>query len=256
MLDTKIRIDTYFPGYSETLYAASLRRVAPLEMKQYLALNFAYNYVADTVYIYSCIWMACSFMESEDITAEMFIVGIQRGAMLLGALSVLHYLTRKLFAGQSKENMKQFVKNYTRVIFLVTVAGMYAAITFDPRAIAALVVLTGAFVGMSELFFEAKQEEIEGAHASYNLCLGYVGTLEKVFILCPMPIFWLILRSDDDVPNCIWWAVIALLAAYLLVTHQYYQYSSVGISESQNEDPSGNKGPGPKPDEPKRPKEE
>lgn len=126
-------------------------------MKQYLAMNFAYNYVADTVYIYTCIWMACSLVSSEDITAEMFIVGIQRGAALLAGLSLMHFLTRKIFGNQSKSNHKQFVKNYTRVVFLTIVAAMYASLTFDPRGIAAFVVLTGVFVGMSELFFEAKQ---------------------------------------------------------------------------------------------------
>jgi len=230
IIETKIRVDTYFPGYSETL-------VAQLDMKQYLAINFAYNYVADTVYIYSCIWMACSLITSDDITAEMFIVGIQRGAVLLAGLSFIHFLTRKVFAKQSKDNQKQFVKNYTRVIFLISVAAIYAALTFDPIGISVFVVLTGAFVGMSELFFEAKQEEIEANHASYNLCLGYVGTLEKVFILCPMPIFWLVLRADDDVPNCIWWAVIALLAIYLLATHQYYQYPTVEVTETKSEEP-------------------
>jgi hypothetical protein len=122
-------------------------------MKQYLAINFAYNYVADTVYIYSCIWMTVTHIHSEDITAEMLIVGIRRGAFFLGCLSLVHFLTRKIFAEQSKSNKQQFIKNFTRVILITIIVGVYAGITMNIRGIAAFIILTGALVGMSELFF-------------------------------------------------------------------------------------------------------
>jgi hypothetical protein len=88
----------------------------------------------------------------------MFIVGVRRGAFLFGCLSLVHFLTRKFFAGQSKNNIKQFLKNYNILILLMIIAGVYAGITMDMRGIAAFIILTGALLGMSELFFSAKQE--------------------------------------------------------------------------------------------------
>lgn len=49
-----------------------------------------------------------------------------------------------------------------------------------------------------------------------------------------MPIFWLVLRADDDVPNCLWWAVIALFVVYLLASHQYYQCPVVEVTETKD----------------------
>jgi hypothetical protein len=97
--------------------------------------------------------MAVTHIQSEDITAEMFIVGIRRGAFLLGCLSLVHFLTRKFFAGRSKNNQQQFVKNFNTIILLMIIAGVYAGVTMDVRGIAAFIILTGALVGMSELFF-------------------------------------------------------------------------------------------------------
>jgi hypothetical protein len=54
--------------------------------------------------------------------------------------------------------------------------------------------------------------------------LGFVGTIEKLFILCPMPFYWMILMDDDDIPNCIWWATIALFVMILLLIHQYFTF--------------------------------
>jgi hypothetical protein len=48
-----------------------------------------------------------------------------------------------------------------------------------------------------------------------------------------MPFYWKIMMGDDDIPNCIWWAVIALFVMYLLVSHQYYSYFSIKINGHQ-----------------------
>lgn len=195
----------------------------------HLAINFAYNYIADTVYIYTTIWMAVTYIKSEDITAEMFIIGLRIGSALLGGLSVAIYVVKDNY---TTKDQGKFLKAFIKILVVTAVVGIYGGITMSMKAVGAVVILAGAIIGMAELYFEEKDPILSGFYPDYEACVGFVGTMEKLFILCPMPFYWMILMDDDDIPNCIWWAVIAIFVILLLLIHQYFTLGQNPLAQS------------------------
>lgn len=41
--------------------------------------------------------------------------------------------------------------------------------------------------------------------------------------------------ADDDIPNCIWWAVIAMFVLWNLLNHQYYEQVAKEEEEPEEE---------------------
>jgi hypothetical protein len=118
----------------------------------HLAINFAFTYIADTVYIYTTIWMAVTYIKSEDITAEMFIVGLKIGSLLLGGLSVAIYTVKTVY-GKILKDQKRFLKVFIIICLVTAAVAVYAGITMRMTPVALVVVLAGAIIGMSELYF-------------------------------------------------------------------------------------------------------
>lgn len=106
----------------------------------------------------------------------MFIIGLRIGSLLLGGLSVAIYIVKTIYGRHVKEPAT-FLKGFLRITTITIAVAIFAGITMRMDALAVFVVLVGAIVGMSELYFEEKDEMLSNYFPDYSLCMGFTGTL-------------------------------------------------------------------------------